>query len=654
MQKYGVIIIKLGKIDIYLLISHIYRKKHISMDDRIMKLILAGQSGYGILIENDAGYIDPKDNKTVINEIHKLGETNSPVPDPLIVTVVLQKYGVENKNGRWYPEEILKREATKYQELINNRAAVGESDHPECHHWDSEILTKRGWKSITEIANDEEILTLNPLNNNIEIYPITKYIKKPYKGDLIKLYSNNIDIEVTPNHKFWIKDRGDKGKFVTAQEIHNRSINDQNHCWIPKTGNWLGQSDDYFVINGLKEDDLPIGYEKKRCLEAQCDLKIPINVMMMFMGIYLSEGHVSNLRKNVKRKKILSNGDEKEYNSDIFPRSIFITQKKKENIILIEEMLKLFPLEWIKRNRPDGAVTFTVTDIRLHTFLHKLGKAKTKYIPQEIKNQSKENLELFFNWFLMGDGRIRGKKNKSIELFSTSETLVNDLQEIGLKIGYSGNIRKEFRKFDRIITENGVDRIIKGENSNDMFFYHKSTAKGIHLESIKTELVPYNDYVYCVEVPNHIFYVRKNGKALWCGNSSIITVDNVSHEIKEIWWEGNVLMGKMEILITKGFINYGICSTKGDRVAFFLLKGIRIGVSSRGVGTLEKVDGKNVVQDDYDLICWDVVFQPSTPGAYIFQNKEDAKPYMENTTKKENLIENQHLKNAIDNFLNIL
>lgn len=136
--------------------------------------------------------------------------------------------------------------------------------------------------------------------------------------------------------------------------------------------------------------------------------------------------------------------------------------------------------------------------------------------------------------------------------------------------------------------------------------------------------------------------------------STIISVDNVSHEIKEIWWNGNTLMGKIEIIMSPGFIKYGIVSCKGDKVALLLSKGIRVGVSSRGVGSLEKVNGKNIVQNDYDLVGWDVVLQPSTIGGWIFKSEDESRPFMENVDKKENLVENQKLKDSLNLFLEII
>jgi hypothetical protein len=129
--------------------------------------------------------------------------------------------------------------------------------------------------------------------------------------------------------------------------------------------------------------------------------------------------------------------------------------------------------------------------------------------------------------------------------------------------------------------------------------------------------------------------------------SSIISIDRVSHNITKIWWEGKTLMGEMQINTTTGFINMGICSTKGDEVANMLRHGWRIGVSSRGVGTLEEdYEGNAIVQDDFELIGWDVVTAPSTPGSWIFANSKDAQPFTESR-----IIENKELDEGLDKFL---
>ena len=109
--------------------------------------------------------------------------------------------------------------------------------------------------------------------------------------------------------------------------------------------------------------------------------------------------------------------------------------------------------------------------------------------------------------------------------------------------------------------------------------------------------------------------------------------DRISHRITRLWWEKKTLMGEMEIIMSPGFVKEGIISCVGDKVANYIRKGIMIGVSSRGVGTLKQINGENIVQDDFELICWDIVVTPSTPGSWMFMNIDDAAPFVESEKK---------------------
>jgi len=133
--------------------------------------------------------------------------------------------------------------------------------------------------------------------------------------------------------------------------------------------------------------------------------------------------------------------------------------------------------------------------------------------------------------------------------------------------------------------------------------------------------------------------------------SSIISGDRVAINIIETWWEGHTLMGKMEIIMSPGFINLGIISCKGDDVANMLRHRLKIGVSSRGVGSLvEGRNGEQIVQDDFEIICWDVVTAPSTPGSWMGRSREDVAQYVEGTETKKPIIK-ETLKDKLDNFL---
>tara|TARA_B100001287_G_C22685296_1_gene533024 strand:- start:897 stop:1586 length:690 start_codon:yes stop_codon:yes gene_type:complete len=131
-------------------------------------------------------------------------------------------------------------------------------------------------------------------------------------------------------------------------------------------------------------------------------------------------------------------------------------------------------------------------------------------------------------------------------------------------------------------------------------------------------------------------------------DSSIVAISRISHNVTELWWEGNVLMGKLEIIMSPGFVTQGIISCEGDQVANLLRKGLKIGVSSRGVGSLKKENGKNIVQDDFELICWDVVTSPSTPGSWIYNESPSKEQQM--SESKENK-DKDLLIDSLDNFL---
>ena len=95
------------------------------------KILKPGELGHGLLIEYDAGYIYPKDNQKFISEIKKLDNGGKIIEEPLVLYAVLQKCGVENRNGRIYPRDVLSREVEKYQQIIKERRALGELDHPD-------------------------------------------------------------------------------------------------------------------------------------------------------------------------------------------------------------------------------------------------------------------------------------------------------------------------------------------------------------------------------------------------------------------------------------------------------------------------------------------------------------------------------------------
>ena len=141
-------------------------------------------------------------------------------------------------------------------------------------------------------------------------------------------------------------------------------------------------------------------------------------------------------------------------------------------------------------------------------------------------------------------------------------------------------------------------------------------------------------------------------------DSSIISLQNISHMVTKMWWgkgeQANVLYGQLKLIVSPGYINMGIVSVVGDKIVLYLQNKIKLGISSRGVGTLKEINGENLVQNDFELIGFDLVATPSTPGAYLFPEKSGDISFGENYVKKNGILlkeDEGKIVNAIDKFL---
>tara|TARA_B100000424_G_scaffold267484_1_gene260493 strand:- start:343 stop:945 length:603 start_codon:yes stop_codon:yes gene_type:complete len=96
---------------------------------------------------------------------------------------------------------------------------------------------------------------------------------------------------------------------------------------------------------------------------------------------------------------------------------------------------------------------------------------------------------------------------------------------------------------------------------------------------------------------------------------SVINLKNASHMVTKVWWNGNDVMGKVKVLNTPS----------GQILRSLVDSGVKLGISSRGLGSVhEDNQGAVVVEDDFQLICFDFVSEPSTQGAYMM--KENKQP----------------------------
>ena len=117
------------------------------------------------------------------------------------------------------------------------------------------------------------------------------------------------------------------------------------------------------------------------------------------------------------------------------------------------------------------------------------------------------------------------------------------------------------------------------------------------------------------EIGNYMNIVKDNRA---CGeldhpDDSVVNLKNVSHIVTDIWWEGKDVMGKIKVL-----------DTPSGRILKDLVNaGVKLGISSRGLGSVkENINGTVTVENDFQLICFDMVSEPSTPNAYVYPDKK--------------------------------
>ena len=95
-------------------------------------------------------------------------------------------------------------------------------------------------------------------------------------------------------------------------------------------------------------------------------------------------------------------------------------------------------------------------------------------------------------------------------------------------------------------------------------------------------------------------------------DQSIINLKNVSHLVTEVWWSGKDVMGKIQVLNTPS----------GQVLRELVNANVKIGISSRGTGSVRENRGETIVEDDFQLICFDIVSETSTHGAFMFQERK--------------------------------
>lgn len=362
------------------------------------------------------------------------------------------------------------------------------SFYHSCYSDDTEVLTENGWKFFKDLSKDEKIATLNKEKNLLEYQIPTNHFEYDFDGELISLKNRSIDLLITDNHKIF-EHTNHESELKNWRLTEVKDLYGCNLCLRKNVDNFDGEEIEYFV---LPECEINMGKYNK--IEEK--KFIPMDEWLSFFGWYISEG-------------------------SLYKNRICIPQQKEQNFAEIEKCLSIFDRK-VQINRHLGKIKgFTIKNRQLVEYLKQFGLSSDKFIPKWIKKLDKKSLKILFDSLMKGDGWVDDKSKKYKGMYYTnSKQLADDVQEICLKLGYSVTLNKLNRgknEFTVSITENKTTQITQTKNN----FSHWGKEK-------------YKGKIYCLEVPNDIMMVRRNGKSVWCGNSKLF--NTYLNDCANRWW----------------------------------------------------------------------------------------------------------------------
>lgn len=365
-----------------------------------------------------------------------------------------------------------------------------------CYAEGTEVLTKDGWKDFSEVDYDDEFATLNKDGETLIYQNPTDIMEFDYDGDLYVLQNRGIDLAITPNHKLYVSS-GLKGKNFRLDRADN---------WIDKNKTfkkgckWNGVSSKTFTIEGYtKTWNTGIGW---RCYTHE-DIEVDMLDWVRFLGYYIADGSVDKYDIRLA------------YNPKWGPKTAELVASLGEKIGLTPNVDE--NSHYVRFTKVKGNMCRWLED---NCYTEKEHKAWTKKVPSFIFELSSEYIEAFLEYLYLADGH---KAKTAYTLYTTSEQLRDDVDVLLLKAGYTfrnrveGKVGKKTLINGRVVESKHVCYAINWLTNSNLCAVDMNKAR--KTASFVEDMVYYKGKVRCVSIPNHILYVRRNGKGVWCGNS---------------------------------------------------------------------------------------------------------------------------------------
>lgn len=352
-----------------------------------------------------------------------------------------------------------------------------------CFDAATQVLTRTGWKPVADVTLADEVCTLQK-DKIVYAKPSATYAY-PTGGRMYVVRSQQVDFAVTANHQMYVKRRGHaEFELVRADEVAGKRVR------FKKNGTWTGEHRTTFTFPALT---VKAGQGGRGARELP-RIDMPMNTFLMLLGAFLSEGSTFD-----------QPGD---YGIDI-------TQVKQPNRQQFIDALTAAGIPF--HAGPEK--------IRLHgkqflAYFKQFGLASDKHIPADVFDLPPAQLAVLFHWLMWGDGWSEDN-GRPIAYYTVSSRLADDVQRLCLHLGWAANVSR--------IHEGGPVTIMDKTSLAQPFYRVGIVTKKLepqinhgHTKNQKGQeegfVENYDQPVYCVTVPGHVLYVRRNGKPAWCGN----------------------------------------------------------------------------------------------------------------------------------------
>jgi len=340
-----------------------------------------------------------------------------------------------------------------------------------------DVLTKNGWKSISDVKVGESVASVDDKDRMVYL-PVEQVHKYTHKGRMAYYRGNTTTIVATEEHKICVRTETKNKSGRVFHDITQRKISDVAEVtrYVRTAESWNGER--------IKQFSPPT--VKTRRLKQEQPTVVSGDDYCEFMGWFLSEGFT------LDRDKMFG-----------------ICQNKIQNRQKIKELLDRMGFYYHV-----SPTQFTVYSPVWWEYLRKFGKCRNKHIPYEIKNTTTDQMKMFWSAAMLGDGHHK-------TYYTISNRLANDMQEIGMKLGYCPRLSQRQRK-----NRDGLSYEIN---------FRDDRLGWLEKKDIKWK--EYDGEVYCLGIKQyHRFFLRQNGTVWLSGNSWVkkLWIDKDAEDEPEI------------------------------------------------------------------------------------------------------------------------